>query len=157
MARSSKKELFNFAAKFKQILTFSPVSPRKGEGFTTMDVKERGGGKCSCRSQECQDLQWKLCQDQTFKRTSDEFQNLTHTNKFMGNDRETIFGMVCTPSSTRGLILWKGPSSDPLTIEYHQRHVHLVCENKTFVVSYRPHAFKAPWLLVSESQRILSS
>jgi hypothetical protein len=66
---------------------------------------------------------------------------LSHTNKVMGNDRDTIFAMVCTPSSTRGLILGTGPSSDPLTIEHHQRHVHLACENKTLPVSYRQHLF----------------
>ena len=46
-----------------------------------------------------------LCKDHTFKRTSSELQNLSHTNELMGNDRDTIFAMVCTPSSTRGLIL----------------------------------------------------
>jgi hypothetical protein len=51
-------------------------------------------------------------------RTSSELQNLSHTNELMGNDRDTIFAMVCTPSSTRGLILSTGPSSDPLTIEH---------------------------------------
>ena len=78
---------------------------------------------------------------ETFKRTSSDLQNLPHTNMFMGNDRDTILAMVCTPSSTRGLILWTGPSSDPLTIEDHQRHVHWACENKTFAVSCRQHRF----------------
>jgi hypothetical protein len=123
------------------ILTFTGLSSRKGKGLPTMDVKERGEGKRRCRSQECQDLPWKLCQDQTFKRTSSVFQNLPHTKKLMGNDRDTIFAMVCTPSSTRGLILWTGPSSDPLTIEHHQRHVHLTSDNKTFAVSCRQHRF----------------
>ena len=107
----------------------------------TMTPKQGGWGKCSCRRQEGQDSPCTLCKDQTFKRTSSELQYLSHTNELMGNDRDTIFAMVCTPSSTRGLILWTGPSSDPLTIEHHQRHVHLACENKTFSLPWRQHRF----------------
>jgi hypothetical protein len=89
------KELFNFAPLSGKILIFyRSLLSEKVKGLPTMDVKERGGGKYSCRSQECQDLPCKLCQDQTFKRTSRELQNLPHTNKLMGNDRDTIFAMV---------------------------------------------------------------
>jgi hypothetical protein len=116
-----------------------------------MTQKQGGRGKYNCRRQECQDLPCTSCKDHTFKRTSSELQNLSHTNELMGNDRDTIFAMVCTPSSTRGLILWTGPSSDPLTIEHHQRHLHLVCERKTFALPCRQHRFSGrntgsnPW------------
>ena len=46
-------------------------------------------------------------------RTSSEFQNLSRTNEVMGNDRDVIFTMVCTPSNTRGLDLRTGLQSHP--------------------------------------------